>query len=42
MVNTNADGLTNTVLDVQSLTNGSYVVRVTADGRNGVYRFMKK
>ena len=42
VVNTNADGLTNTVLDVQSLTNGSYIVRITADGRNGVYRFMKK
>ena len=42
VVNTNADGLTNTVLDVQALMNGSYIVRITADGRNGVYRFMKK
>lgn len=42
VVNTNADGLTNTVLDVKSLMNGSYIVRITADRRNGVYRFMKK
>jgi hypothetical protein len=39
---TNADGLTNTSVDVNSLMNGSYIVRITADGRNGVYRFMKK
>ena len=42
VVRTNVDGLTNTVLDVKSLMNGSYIVRITANGRNGVYRFMKK
>jgi len=39
---TNADGLTNTVVDVNALMSGSYVVRINADGRNGVYRFVKK
>jgi hypothetical protein len=39
---TNADGLTNTVVDVNTLMSGSYVVRINADGRNGVYRFVKK
>lgn len=39
---TNADGLTNISVDVNSLMNGSYIIRITADGRNGVYRFMKK
>ncbi|MFM7015878.1 MAG: LamG-like jellyroll fold domain-containing protein [Bacteroidota bacterium] len=42
VIATNADGITNTKLDVQALMNGSYIVRITADGRNGVYRFMKK
>jgi hypothetical protein len=42
VVSTNADGLTNMTLDVNSLMNGSYIVRITADGSNGVYRFVKK
>jgi hypothetical protein len=42
VVLTNADGLTSIALDVNSLTNGSYLVRITADGITGTYRFMKK
>jgi hypothetical protein len=42
VVRTNADGLTNMTLDVNSLMNGSYIVRITADGSNGVHRFVKK
>jgi hypothetical protein len=42
VVSTNADGLTNITLDVNSLMNGSYIVRINADGSNGVYRFVKK
>ena len=42
VISTNADGLTNTVLDVKALMSGSYVVRIIANGQTGSYRFMKK